>query len=96
MAIEEKDVRKAARLARLALPEERVAPMAQELGAIIAWIEQLNEVDVEGVEPMTSAVGGLTLPMREDVVTDGGDPTRVLKNAPKSEDGFFVVPKVVE
>ena len=96
MAIEEKDVRKAARLARLALPEERVAPMAQELGAIIAWIEQLNEVDVESVEPMTSAVGGLTLPMREDIVTDGGDPSRVLKNAPKSEDGFFVVPKVVE
>jgi aspartyl-tRNA(Asn)/glutamyl-tRNA(Gln) amidotransferase subunit C len=96
MAIEEKDVRKAARLAHVALPEERVAPMAQELGAIMAWIEQLQEVDVEGVEPMTSAVEGLTLPMREDVVTDGGDPARVLKNAPKSEDGFFVVPKVVE
>jgi aspartyl-tRNA(Asn)/glutamyl-tRNA(Gln) amidotransferase subunit C len=96
MAIEEKDVRKAARLARLALPEERVAPMARELGAIIAWIEQLNEVDVEGVEPMTSAVEGLKLPLREDVVTEGGDPMKVLKNAPKSEDGFFVVPKVVE
>lgn len=96
MAIEEKDVRNAARLARLALPEERVAPMAQELGAILTWIEQLNEVDVEGVEPMTSAVEGVRLPMREDVVTDGNDPARVLKNAPKSEDGFFVVPKVVE
>lgn len=96
MTIEEKDVRKAARLARLALPEERVAPMVRELGAIMAWIEQLQEVDVEGVEPMTSAVGGLTLPLRDDVVTDGGDPARVLKNAPKSEDGFFVVPKVVE
>jgi aspartyl-tRNA(Asn)/glutamyl-tRNA(Gln) amidotransferase subunit C len=96
MAIEEKDVRKVARLARLALPEERVAPMAAELNGIIAWIEQLNEVDVEGVEPMTSAVEGLTLPLRDDVVTEGGDPARVLKNAPKSEDGFFVVPKVVE
>lgn len=96
MAIEEKDVRKAARLARLALPEERIAPMAQELGSILAWIEQLNEVDIEGVEPMTSAEEGLMLPMREDAVTDGGDPARVLKNAPKSEDGFFVVPKVVE
>jgi aspartyl-tRNA(Asn)/glutamyl-tRNA(Gln) amidotransferase subunit C len=96
MAIEEKDVRKAARLARLALPEERVKPMAAELNGIIAWIEQLNEVDVEGVEPMTSAVEGAVLPMREDKVTDGGDPARVLKNAPKSEDGFFVVPKVVE
>jgi aspartyl-tRNA(Asn)/glutamyl-tRNA(Gln) amidotransferase subunit C len=96
MAIEEKDVRKAARLARLALPEERVAPMAQELSGIIAWIEQLNEVDIEGVEPMTSAVEGAQLPMREDKVTDGGIAAAVLKNAPKSEDGFFVVPKVVE
>jgi aspartyl-tRNA(Asn)/glutamyl-tRNA(Gln) amidotransferase subunit C len=96
MAIEEKDVRKAARLARLALPEERVAPMAQELSGIIAWIEQLNEVDIEGVEPMTSAVEGAKLPMREDKVTDGGNAAAVLKNAPKSEDGFFVVPKVVE
>lgn len=96
MAIDEKTVRKVAKLARLALPEERVAPMAQELSAIMAWIEQLNEVDVEGVEPMTSAVEGVTLPLREDVVTDGDDPARVLKNAPKSEDGFFVVPKVVE
>lgn len=96
MAIDEKTVRKVARLARLALPEERVAPMAQELNGILAWIEQLNEVDVDGVAPMTSAVEGAKLPMREDVVTEGGDPARVLKNAPKAEDGFFVVPKVVE
>lgn len=96
MAIDEKTVRKVAKLSRLALPEDRVAPMAQELSAILAWIEQLNEVDVEGVEPMTSAVEGAALPMREDVVTDGNNPPRVLKNAPRSEDGFFVVPKVVE
>lgn len=96
MSIDEKTVRKVAKLARLALPEERVAPMAAELNGIMAWIEQLNEVDVEGVAPMTSAVEGLTLPMREDEVTDGGYPERVLKNAPKSEDGFFVVPKAVE
>jgi len=96
MAIDEKTVLKVAKLAHLALPEERVAPMAQELNAILAWIEQLNEVDVEGVAPMTSAVEGVKLPMREDVVTAGNDPARVLKNAPKSEDGFFVVPKVVE
>jgi aspartyl-tRNA(Asn)/glutamyl-tRNA(Gln) amidotransferase subunit C len=96
MSIDEKTVRKVARLARLALPEARVGPMAAELNGIMAWIEQLNEVDIEGVAPMTSAVEGLTLPMREDVVTDGGDPERVTKNAPKSEDGFFVVPKVVE
>jgi aspartyl-tRNA(Asn)/glutamyl-tRNA(Gln) amidotransferase subunit C len=96
MSIDEKTVRKVARLARIALPEERVAPMAEELSGILAWIEQLNEVDIEGVDPMTSAVEGARLPMREDVVTDGGDPTRVLKNAPKADDGFFVVPKVVE
>ena len=88
MSIDEETVRKAA--------EDRVAPMAAELNAIMAWIEQLNEVDIDGVEPMTSAVEGLSLPMREDVVTDGGDSDRVLANAPKTEDGFYVVPKVVE
>jgi aspartyl-tRNA(Asn)/glutamyl-tRNA(Gln) amidotransferase subunit C len=96
MAIDENTVRRVAHLARLALPEERVAPMAEDLNGILAWIEQLNEVDVEGVQPMASAVEGLALPLRQDVVTDGGDPARVLANAPKREDGFFVVPKVVE
>jgi len=96
MSIDEKTVRKVAKLARIALPEERVAPMAAELNGIMAWIEQLNEVNIDGVEPMTSAVEGLSLPMREDVVTDGGDASRVLSNAPKTVDGFFVVPKVVE
>jgi aspartyl-tRNA(Asn)/glutamyl-tRNA(Gln) amidotransferase subunit C len=96
MSIDENTVRKVAKLARIALPEDRVPAMAAELNGIMAWIEQLNEVDIDGVEPMTSAVEGLALPMREDVVTEGGDPERVLANAPKSEDGFFVVPKVVE
>lgn len=95
MAIDEATVRKVAHLARLSLPEERVAPMAKELNGILAWIEQLQEVDVDGVAPMASAVD-VTLPMREDMVTDGGDPVRVLANAPRTEDGFFVVPKVVE
>ena len=95
MAIDEQTVRRVAHLARIALPEARVAPMVSELNGIIAWIEQLNEVDIDGIEPMTSAVA-ISLPMRDDVVTDGGDPARVLKNAPKSEDGFYVVPKVVE
>jgi aspartyl-tRNA(Asn)/glutamyl-tRNA(Gln) amidotransferase subunit C len=95
MAIDEATVRKVAHLARIALPEARVAPMAQELNGILAWIEQLTEVDVEGVAPMASAVD-VTLPMRADVVADGGDAARVLANAPKAEDGFFVVPKVVE
>lgn len=96
MAIDENTVRKVARLARIALPEARVKPMMAELNGILSWIEQLNEVDIEDVEPMTSAVPGAKLPMREDKVTDGNDPAKVLANAPKSEDGFFVVPKVVE
>jgi aspartyl-tRNA(Asn)/glutamyl-tRNA(Gln) amidotransferase subunit C len=95
MAIDENTVRKVAKLARLELPEERVAPMAKELSGIMAWIEQLNEVDIEGVDPMTSAVAA-RLPLRDDVVTDGNAPQRILANAPRSEDGFFVVPKVVE
>ncbi len=95
MAIDAATVRKVSRLARLRTHEERLEPLAQELSGIIAWIEQLAEVDVEGVEPMTSAVE-VKLPMREDVVTEGGDPSKVLANAPLSRDNFFVVPKVVE
>ena len=95
MAIDAATVRKVAKLARLNIAQERLEPLAGELGAIMAWIEQLAEVDVEGVEPMASAVD-LKLPMREDVVTEGGDPQRVLSNAPLTKDNFFVVPKVVE
>ena len=95
MAIDADTVKKVARLARIAEPPERLEPLAQELNAIIAWIEQLDEVDTEGVEPLASVVHA-KLPMREDVVADGGDAARVLANAPKSAQGFFVVPKVVE
>jgi aspartyl-tRNA(Asn)/glutamyl-tRNA(Gln) amidotransferase subunit C len=95
MAIDAATVRKVARLARIAEPEEKLEPLARELNGIISWIEQLNEVDTDGVEPMTTSVA-MKLPMRDDVVTEGGDPARVLGNAPRSEKGFFVVPKVVE
>jgi aspartyl-tRNA(Asn)/glutamyl-tRNA(Gln) amidotransferase subunit C len=95
MAIDVATVRKVAHLARIAEPEERLAPLAQELNGILAWIEQLNEVDVQGVEPMTTAVDAAT-PLRADMATEGGDPDRILANAPKAADGFFVVPKVVE
>ncbi len=95
MSVDIKTVRKVARLARIAVPEERLDPLAKELNGILAWIEQLNEVDVEGVEAMTTPVK-MTLPMREDVISDGNIRDQVLANAPKSEDGFFVVPKVVE
>lgn len=95
MAIDAATVRKVAKLARIAEPEDRLEGLAKELSGILAWIEQLGEVDTDGVEPMTSAVA-VALPMREDVVTDGGDPERVLKNAPRTANNFFVVPKVVE
>ena len=95
MAIDAATVRKVARLARIAEPEDKLEPLARELSGIMSWIEQLNEVDTDGVEPMTTSVA-MTLPMRDDVVTDGGEPARVLGNAPKSEKGFCVVPKVVE
>jgi aspartyl-tRNA(Asn)/glutamyl-tRNA(Gln) amidotransferase subunit C len=95
MAIDAATVRKVARLARLRMPEDRLEPLARELSTIMDWIEQLNEVDVEGVEPMTSAVD-VKLPWRADVVTEGGDPAKILANAPLAKDNFFVVPKVVE
>ncbi len=95
MAIDAATVRRVAHLARIKTPEDRLEPLARELNGILAWIEQLDEVDTDGVEPMTSAVA-VTLPMREDVVSDGAYPERVLSNAPKSADGFFIVPKVVE
>ena len=95
MAIDAATVRKVAKLARIAEPEEKLEPLAKELSGILNWIEQLNEVDTNGVEPMTTAVHA-KLPMREDVVTEGGDPERVLANAPKRAGDYFVVPKVVE
>ena len=95
MAVDAETVRRVARLARIAEPEARLEPLAREINGILRWIEQLNEVDVEGVEPMATAVHAVQ-PLRDDVVTDGGDPAKVLGNAPKSDDGFFVVPKVVE
>jgi len=95
MAIDAATVRKVARLARIAEPEENLETLAKELSGILNWIEQLNEVETDGVEPMTTAVHA-TLPMRDDVVTEGGDPDRVLANAPKTKDHFFIVPKVVE
>ena len=95
MAIDAATVRKVARLARIAEPEEKLEPLAKELSGIMNWIEQLNEVDTNGVEPMTTSVA-MSLPMRDDVVTDGGDPAKVLANAPKTARDFFIVPKVVD
>ncbi len=99
MSIDKDTVRKVARLARIAEPEERLEPLAKEISGILGWIEQLNEVDIEGVEAMASTAD-ISLPMREDALQDGptggGQPDNVVANAPKTEDHFFVVPKVVE
>jgi aspartyl-tRNA(Asn)/glutamyl-tRNA(Gln) amidotransferase subunit C len=95
MAIDAATVKKVASLARIREPADRLEALADELNGILTWIEQLNEVDTAGVEPMTSVVAA-KLPMREDVVSEPGDAARILANAPKSERGFFVVPKVVE
>jgi aspartyl-tRNA(Asn)/glutamyl-tRNA(Gln) amidotransferase subunit C len=95
MAIDAATVKKVASLARIRESEDRLEPLARELSGILQWIDQLAEVDTDGVEPMASAVA-VKLPMREDVVTEGGDAQRVLANAPRSDRGFFVVPKVVE
>ena len=95
MSVDKDTVRRVARLARLAFPEERLEPMAGELNRILNWVEQLNEVDASSVEPMTSVVK-MSLKMREDVVTDGDRAEDVTKNAPLGEDNYFAVPKVVE
>lgn len=89
------DVKKIARLARLHVEDSQCGAIADDLNGILAWIEQLQEVDVEGVSPMTSAVD-MKAPMRADEVTAGGIRDQVLANAPKAEDGFFVVPRSVE
>lgn len=95
MSVSKEDVRKVAHLSRIAVSDEKLDALASELTGILGWIEQLNEVDIEGVDPMTSVVE-TELPMREDVVSDGNIQDQVLANAPKSDEGFFVVPKAVE
>ncbi|GLK85733.1 Asp-tRNA(Asn)/Glu-tRNA(Gln) amidotransferase subunit GatC [Ancylobacter defluvii] len=95
MSVDQATVRRVAHLARIAVTEEEVVHLQGELNAILAFVDELAEVDVTGVEPMTSVIP-MTLPLRQDTVTDGFYPERVLANAPVAEDGFFAVPKVVE
>ncbi|HEY5167117.1 MAG TPA: Asp-tRNA(Asn)/Glu-tRNA(Gln) amidotransferase subunit GatC [Pseudolabrys sp.] len=95
MSVDAATVRRIAHLARIAVDEGEVERLQGELNAMLAFVEQLAEVNVEGVEPMTS-VTPMAMKKRHDVVTDGGDAEAVLKNAPESADQFFLVPKVVE
>jgi aspartyl-tRNA(Asn)/glutamyl-tRNA(Gln) amidotransferase subunit C len=95
MPVDADTVRRIAHLARIAVAEEEVEHLKGELNAILAFVEQLSEANVEGVEPMTS-VTPMEMKKRKDAVTDGGIPDDIVKNAPATEDHFFVVPKVVE
>ena len=95
MSINTETARKVAHLARIAVKEEDLRALAGELSAVLAFMEQLNEVDVTGVEPMTS-VTPMRLKRRADVVTDGNIQAQILANAPDAREGFFAVPKVVE
>lgn len=95
MSVDQATVRRIARLARIAVTDAEVPHLQSEINAILAFVEELNAVDVSGAEPMTSVIP-MKLPMREDVVTDGGIEPAVLANAPLAEDGFFLVPKVIE
>ena len=95
MPLDEATVARIARLARIEVPETEQAPLAAELSHILGWIEQLNEVDTADVPPMTSVVA-MQLRWRDDRVDDGGRSEQILENAPERQDGYFVVPKVVE
>jgi aspartyl-tRNA(Asn)/glutamyl-tRNA(Gln) amidotransferase subunit C len=95
MSIDRDTARRVAKLARIRVEEDRLDALAQEFSNILGFIEQLNEVDVTGIDPMTS-VTPMRLKRRDDVVTDGSQQAAILKNAPDAREGFFAVPKVVE
>ena len=95
MSVDVQTVKRVARLARIAVSEDDAQRMTGELNAILGFVEQLNEVDVSGVEPMTS-VTPMAMKKRQDVVTDGNKAADIVTNAPATEEGFFLVPKVVE
>jgi aspartyl-tRNA(Asn)/glutamyl-tRNA(Gln) amidotransferase subunit C len=95
MSVDATTVRRIARLARIAVADDEIAHLQNELNAILAFVEQLSEVKVDGVPPMTS-VTPMEMKKRADVVTDGDNAEAVLKNAPATQDNYFLVPKVVE
>jgi aspartyl-tRNA(Asn)/glutamyl-tRNA(Gln) amidotransferase subunit C len=95
MSVDEAAVRKIASLARIAVTDNEVAAMTGELNNILGWVEQLGEVDTDGVEPLAAVIPN-QLRLRDDVVTDGDIQDDVLANAPQAEHGFYAVPKVIE
>ncbi|MGB7433645.1 MAG: Asp-tRNA(Asn)/Glu-tRNA(Gln) amidotransferase subunit GatC [Ahrensia sp.] len=95
MSVDTQTVKRVAKLARIAVSDQEAANLEGELNTILGFVEQLNEVDVDGVEPMTSVVS-VSMRLREDAVTDGNKAADIVSNAPVTEDNFFQVPKVVE
>ena len=95
MSVDTKQVRHIAKLARIAMSDAEVEAMVPELNNILSWVEQLGEVNTDGVEPLTAVIDN-QLRLRDDAVTDGNCRDEVLKNAPGAEHGFFAVPKVIE
>jgi aspartyl-tRNA(Asn)/glutamyl-tRNA(Gln) amidotransferase subunit C len=95
MSIDENTAARVAKLARIKVEREALPALASEFNTILGFIEQLNEVDVDGIEPMVS-VTPMHAPLRDDVITDGNQQAAVLSNAPDAREGFFAVPKVVE
>ncbi len=95
MSVSHEQVRHIAKLARIAMSEEELERLVPELNAIIGWVEQLGEVNTEGVEPLATVIDQ-KLRLRDDVVTDGNIRDDVLANAPEAQHGFFAVPKVIE
>jgi len=95
MSVDAATVKRIGRLARIRIEENEVAAYQSELNAILGFVEQLGEVDVQGVEAMTS-VTPMSLRRRDDAITDGGYPEKIVGNAPLTEDNFFMVPKVIE
>jgi aspartyl-tRNA(Asn)/glutamyl-tRNA(Gln) amidotransferase subunit C len=95
MSVDASTVRRIAHLARIAVAEDEIEALQDELNAMLAFVEQLSEVNVDGVEPMTS-VTPMEMKKRVDAVTDGGNADAILANGPATHDGYFLVPKVVE
>ena len=95
MSVDTDTVRRVAHLSRIAVEEDELPPLVDELNRILDWVEQLREVDVEGVEPMTTATP-MALKRRDDEITAGDQRDDVLRDAPETREGFFIVPKVVE
>ena len=95
MSVDKSTVAKIARLARIKVPDDRLQPLAEELNSILSWIDDLNEVETNHIEPLAS-VPGHALPLRDDLVTDGNRLDDIMSNIPEGASGFFVVPKVVE